>query len=101
MPLAAALASPQSATSNLNIASVKIQYVRFIPPLGVHHGFVFNLALAHRSRHRLGGIRHQKIGAAVKGFKDGIKDGQSEEQVENTAAGSSKKTIDVEAREKV
>ena len=49
---------------------------------------------------KLGNIG-KDLGAAVKGFKDGIKDGQAEEQVENTAAGSSKKTIDVEAREKV
>ena len=49
---------------------------------------------------KLGNIG-KDLGSAVKGFKDGIKDGQAEDQVENTAAGSSKKTIDVEAREKV
>ena len=65
-----------------------------------HWLIVLAIVLVVFGTKKLGNIG-KDLGAAVKGFKDGIKDGQSEEQVENTAAGSSKKTIDVEAREKV
>ena len=65
-----------------------------------HWLIVLAIVLVVFGTKKLGNIG-KDLGSAVKGFKDGIKDGQSEEQVENTAAGSSKKTIDVEAREKV
>ncbi len=65
-----------------------------------HWLIVLAIVLVVFGTKKLGNIG-KDLGAAVKGFKDGIKDGQAEEQVENTAAGSSKKTIDVEAREKV
>ena len=65
-----------------------------------HWFIVLAIVLVVFGTKKLGNIG-KDLGAAVKGFKDGIKDGQAEEQVENTAAGSSKKTIDVEAREKV
>ena len=65
-----------------------------------HWFIVLAIVLVVFGTKKLGNIG-KDLGAAVKGFKDGIKDGQTEEQVENTAAGSSKKTIDVEAREKV
>ena len=65
-----------------------------------HWLIVLAIVLVVFGTKKLGNIG-KDLGAAVKGFKDGIKDGQAEEQVENTAAGRSKKTIDVEAREKV
>ena len=65
-----------------------------------HWLIVLAIVLVVFGTKKLGNIG-KDLGAAVKGFKDGIKDGQAEEQVENTAAGSSKKTIDVEARAKV
>ena len=65
-----------------------------------HWLIVLAIVLVVFGTKKLGNIG-KDLGSAVKGFKDGIKDGQAEEQVENTAAGSSKKTIDVEAREKV
>lgn len=65
-----------------------------------HWLIVLAIVLVVFGTKKLGNIG-KDLGAAVKGFKDGIKDGQAEDQVENTAAGSSKKTIDVEAREKV
>ena len=65
-----------------------------------HWLIVLAIVLVVFGTKKLGNIG-KDLGSAVKGFKDGIKDGQSEEQLENTAAGSSKKTIDVEAREKV
>ena len=65
-----------------------------------HWLIVLAIVLVVFGTKKLGNIG-KDLGAAVKGFKDGIKDGQAEEQVENTAAGSSKNTIDVEAREKV
>ena len=88
--------------------SVKIAAIRFIPfrssTMGSfsiwHWLIVLAIVLVVFGTKKLGNIG-KDLGSAVKGFKDGIKDGQAEEQVENTAAGSSKKTIDVEAREKV
>lgn len=65
-----------------------------------HWLIVLAIVLVVFGTKKLGNIG-KDLGSAVKGFKDGIKDGQAEDQVENTAAGSSKKTIDVEAREKV
>lgn len=65
-----------------------------------HWLIVLAIVLVVFGTKKLGNIG-KDLGAAVKGFKDGIKDGQAEEQVENTAASGNKKTIDVEAREKV
>ncbi len=65
-----------------------------------HWLIVLAIVLVVFGTKKLGNIG-KDLGSAVKGFKDGIKDGQAETQVEDTATGSSKKTIDVEAREKV
>jgi sec-independent protein translocase protein TatA len=44
----------------------------------------------------------QDLGGAVKGFKDGIKEGSAEVGTKATeAAGAAAKTIDVQAKEKV
>ena len=65
-----------------------------------HWLIVLAIVLVVFGTKKLGNIG-KDLGSAVKGFKDGIKDGQAETQVEDAATGSSKKTIDVEAREKV
>ena len=65
-----------------------------------HWLIVLAIVLVVFGTKKLGNIG-KDLGAAVKGFKDGIKDGQAEPQVEETATSGSKKTIDVEAREKV
>ena len=65
-----------------------------------HWLIVLAIVLVVFGTKKLGNIG-KDLGSAVKGFKDGIKDGQVETQVEDAATGSSKKTIDVEAREKV
>jgi hypothetical protein len=80
-----------------------------ISGLGANHGFVFHLALADRAVDRRDGVRHQNLGGAVKGFKDGMREGglPPEEkpvvppsQVANAQA-ADKTTIDVEARQKL
>jgi hypothetical protein len=62
--------------------------------LGVIHGFIFHLALADRSADRGDGVRHQEAqehgfgsGGAVKGFKDGMKDGSAPEEKPAPPAG--------------
>jgi hypothetical protein len=73
------------------------------------------LALADRAADRGAGVRHQEaeehrldLGGAVKGFKDGMKDGSAPETAGAAGQpghaprrpGADKTTIDVEARNK-
>lgn len=64
-----------------------------------HWLIVLAIVLVVFGTKKLGNIG-KDLGAAVKGFKDGIKDGQADTPVEDASAANSK-TIHVEAREKV